>query len=1162
MTLSINSKSTTTNRSGLDFGINRLKRFIVLLASIVMLATTSLVTIMTAVTPASAAGTTVMTWSSPQNIDPNINANGGSLPSISCASSSFCVTTDLSGNVYTYNGTAWSSPQNIDPNGGGITSISCATTTFCVAVDAKDNADVGYGTSWPPPTSIDGSGYALTSVSCASPSFCVAVDASGNEVTYNGTTWSSPQNISSNKPLASVSCASSSFCVAVDSSGNEVTYNGSGWSSPVSIDPSGGGLTSVSCASSSFCVAVDSSGNEVTYNGTTWSSSPQQIDTNPKPYNSINSVSCPLTSYCVAVDTSGYGFTYNGTTWSSQSIYPVNLNSVSCTSTTFCATVGSSVNTLFYNGSSWSPSLVGALYTNGLTSVSCTTSTFCVATDNTGNFLIYNGISWSKAQQVDPTHSSATYVSCLSTTFCMAVNTYGDGLTYNGTSWSATNFDTTGSPNFVSCASTTFCAAVDNGGNAFTWNGTSWSMQNIDSNNQLHSVSCVSSTFCVAADNGPSGTVFIYNGTTWSAPDAIDTNGDIDSVSCISAGFCIAVDFAGNEMTYNGSGWSPPQSIDTVDNLISVSCVSTTFCEAVDYTNALTYNGTSWSAPHSIDTSASPNSVSCATASFCAAVDTSGNVLLGTTPSISGPLLLTSLSSSNGPGTGGNSITLNGTGFSTTGGSGATSVSFGGIAASGVTCSTTTSCSATVPVPPSGVTLPYTVKVTASVSNVTSDWTAYTYLPASAATGTAYNPLTPYRVCDTRSGNPSKLGSAGTDLTACGGLTLGANGNSSTLTIPIAGTYSDTTSAGPNASDGVPSSASSVILNVTAINPSAAGFLTVWPAGQPRPTASSLNYAKGTVVPNLVEVTLGSTSSCTGCISIYSYAISDVVIDVEGYVGSPGGSTFTPITPYRVCDTRSGDPSQLSGSNLSNCQGKTLTGGTTLNVKVAPSSSCTISSCSGTGGVPASATAVVLNVTAISPTNPGYLTVWPESSSKPVVSNLNFISGETVPNAVIVPVSSGSQPGMISIYNFAGSTNVAVDVTGYFSASGSSFVGTTPYRVCDSRGISAVGYATPCSGTSLLSSAPLTLNLAGVGPIPSNATAVVLNVTAVSPTNSGYLTVWPESAAQPVVSNLNFTSGNVIANSVTVGLGSTGKINIALYAGSTNVIVDVVGWFT
>jgi hypothetical protein len=58
------------------------------------------------------------------------------------------------------------------------------------------------------------------------------------------------------------------------------------------------------------------------------------------------------------------------------------------------------------------------------------------------------------------------------------------------------------------------------------------------------------------------------------------------------------------------------------------------------------------------------------------------------------------------------------------------------------------------------------------------------------------------------------------------------------------------------------------------------------------------------------------------------------------------------------------------------------------------------------------------------------------------------------------------------------------------------------------------------------------------------------------------LTVWPESAAQPVVSNLNFTSGNVIANSVTVGLGSTGKINIALYAGSTNVIVDVVGWFT
>jgi hypothetical protein len=360
----------------------------------------------------------------------------------------------------------------------------------------------------------------------------------------------------------------------------------------------------------------------------------------------------------------------------------------------------------------------------------------------------------------------------------------------------------------------------------------------------------------------------------------------------------------------------------------------------------------------------------------------------------------------------------------------------------------------------------------------------------------------------------------------------------------------------------VPSNATSVVLNITAVDPTGPGYLTVWPAGEVKPTASSLNYTSGQTVPNLTEVALGTTTSCTGCISIYSYASSDVVVDVEGYYGpASGGTVFSPITPYRVCDTRSNNPSKLSGYDLSQCEGKTLGPSKILNVEVGGTNPCSLSTCPTSGGVPTTAVAAVLNVTAISPTEPGYLTVWPEGATQPTASNLNFAPNQTVPNVVIVPLP---QNGDISIYNFSGTTDVAVDVMGYFSSSttGISFVGTTPYRACDTRTVSSVGYATGCSSTPLSSSVFLTLSLAGMGPIPSNAKAVVLNVTAVNPTADAYLTVWPEGTAQPVVSNLNFSPGLTVANSVTVKLSASGKISIGLYQGSVNVVVDVTGWYS
>jgi hypothetical protein len=85
----------------------------------------------------------------------------------------------------------------------------------------------------------------------------------------------------------------------------------------------------------------------------------------------------------------------------------------------------------------------------------------------------------------------------------------------------------------------------------------------------------------------------------------------------------------------------------------------------------------------------------------------------------------------------------------------------------------------------------------------------------------------------------------------------------------------------------------------------------------------------------------------------------------------------------------------------------------------------------GVDGVPASGvTAVVLNVTATNPTASSYVTVYPDGSSRPLASNLNFTAGETIPNLVTVPVGAD---GQIDFYNQSGSVNLVADLAGYYT---------------------------------------------------------------------------------------------------------------------------------
>ena len=274
-----------------------------------------------------------------------------------------------------------------------------------------------------------------------------------------------------------------------------------------------------------------------------------------------------------------------------------------------------------------------------------------------------------------------------------------------------------------------------------------------------------------------------------------------------------------------------------------------------------------------------------------------------------------------------------------------------------------------------------------------------------------FRPLPPSRIMDTRVPSPG-----------CGStcVTLGPGG---VRTLNVAG--ANDINGNPS---GVPGggTAAAVVLNVTVTNPSASGFLTVWPAGQSRPTASNVNFVPDQTVPNRVIVELGSG----GAISILNNAgNTDVVVDVGGYYTSAtaagGNGGYTPVVPARILDTRSSE-----GSCAPTCT--TIAPNTTLILHVAGSSDATTGNASGVPGMAASnpPSSVVLNVTVTNPTHASFLTIYPGGSPVPVISDLNFVAGQTVPNLVVVKLDPS---GNVTIYNQAGSVDVVVDVEGWYT---------------------------------------------------------------------------------------------------------------------------------
>jgi hypothetical protein len=335
----------------------------------------------------------------------------------------------------------------------------------------------------------------------------------------------------------------------------------------------------------------------------------------------------------------------------------------------------------------------------------------------------------------------------------------------------------------------------------------------------------------------------------------------------------------------------------------------------------------------------------------------------------------------------------------------------------------------------------------------------------------------------------------------------------------------------------IPSTARAYSVNITVVPRAALGFLTLWPAGSPRPLASTLNAPAGGIVANAAIVPAGAG----GAVSVYATDATDLIVDVNGYFDLPGASaySFFATSPCRLVDTR-------------NAAG--ALGGPALASGVSRDFPLALAPC----GLPSSARAYSLNATVVpAASRLGYVTLYPAGGAMPLASTLNSPNGSIVANAALVPAGSG---GSVAAYS-TDRTHLVLDANGYFAPTASAsaplaFMPVTPCRLIDTRGANGVLGGPPIAAGTTREVAVL----ASACAIPQTARAYSLNVTVVPQQPLDYLAIWPAGAAQPLVSTLNSPLGLVLANAAVVPAGAGGALTV-FATGATHLVIDINGYF-
>ena len=334
---------------------------------------------------------------------------------------------------------------------------------------------------------------------------------------------------------------------------------------------------------------------------------------------------------------------------------------------------------------------------------------------------------------------------------------------------------------------------------------------------------------------------------------------------------------------------------------------------------------------------------------------------------------------------------------------------------------------------------------------------------------------------------------------------------------------------------GVPTTATAVVLNVTATDARGDGYVTVFPWGDDLPNTSNVNIERfGHTVPNLVTVRLGDD----GKVGIFTSVSTNLLVDVFGYYSASGATAagrFVATSPRRLLDTR----------------GNGTVGEDGVVRLVLPE------------GVPTDTEALVLNVTGVNsrlrPNGFGYWTAYPAGEPPSSTSNINISRDEqTIANQVIVKPSALG----VDFYSYAGG-DLLVDLMGYYTGSSAAvseeglFVPVSPTRLLDTRST-----PNPLGATvALHHDWTVEVGTAGQAGIPvAGASAAALNVTMTRAHGQGYITVYPAGRNRPNSSNLNADlAGTTAPNHVQLATGTRG---VSFYSyGGADLIVDMFGWF-
>jgi pseudomonalisin len=371
-------------------------------------------------------------------------------------------------------------------------------------------------------------------------------------------------------------------------------------------------------------------------------------------------------------------------------------------------------------------------------------------------------------------------------------------------------------------------------------------------------------------------------------------------------------------------------------------------------------------------------------------------------------------------------------------------------------------------------------------------------------------PVTPCRIADTRS-----------PTGPFGGPALGAGG-SRDFTAPLSVC-------------GIPANAMAYSLNVSVVPLGPLSFLSLWPAGQPQPLVATLNSGDGRIKGNAAIVPAGAN----GAITAFATQATHLIIDINGYFVPAIGAqnlAFYPVTPCRVADTR-------------NATGPL--GGPTLAAAAARNFPVLSSPC----GIPATAQAYSVNMTAVPPGVLGFLTTWPAGLPQPLVSTLNAPPGVVTANAAIVPAGVS---GAISVFA-SQATNLVIDINGYFAPPGAGsldFFTTTPCRILDTRWPTGP-MGGPMMGAGESRSFPIPSSACG---IPATAKAYSMNATAVPASILSFLTLWGSGGSKPLAATLNAGDGAVTGNAALVPAGALGAVT-AFTTHASHLIFDINGYF-